>query len=65
MDLSRTRRPGKWWVRAMAAVALIRFAVLMSLAGVFAWLFYIRGGWLWAIPALVFALLAAATLRRS
>jgi hypothetical protein len=73
----------------MGAAKLIRFAVLISFAGLFAWLFYVRywsfrdciaaaksscvtpagdnligGGAFWIVPAIVFALLAALTLRK-
>lgn len=73
----------------MGAAKLIRFAVLISFAGLFAWLFYIRywsyrdcieaaksscvtpsgdnligGGVFWIVPAIIFTLFAARTLRR-
>lgn len=53
----------KWWMRAMALAKLIRFALLVSFAGAFAWLFYVRGGWLWVASAAAFAILALFTLR--
>jgi hypothetical protein len=48
----------------MSAAKLIRFAVLVSLAGAFAWVFYLRGGWLWLLPAAAFAAFALFSLRR-
>lgn len=48
----------------MSAAKLIRFAVLISLAGAFAWVFYLRGGWIWLLPAAVFAVFALGTLRK-
>jgi hypothetical protein len=53
----------KWWMRAMGVAKLIRFAFLLSFAGAFAWLAYVRGGWLWAASAAIFAVLALFTLR--
>lgn len=54
----------KWWVMVMGTAKLIRFAVLISLAGAFAWVFYLRGGWIWFLPAAAFAVFALFTLRR-
>lgn len=70
----------------MGAAKWIRFAVLMSFAGLFLWLFYARywkrqgcigagceaaggndligTGAAWIVPALLFLLLALATLKR-
>lgn len=71
----------------MGAAKWIRFAVLMSFAALFLWLFYVRylsrsdciaascgaageqnfisAGAFWIVSALLFALLALATLKRS
>ncbi|MBX3548004.1 MAG: hypothetical protein KF748_02515 [Xanthobacteraceae bacterium] len=56
--------PQKWWVRAMGAAKWIRFAVLLSFAGLFGWLAYIRGEVIWLLPLGVFILFALLTLRR-
>jgi hypothetical protein len=48
----------------MGAAKLIRFAVLLSFAGLFAWLAFVRGELLWLPPALIFAAFSILTLRR-
>jgi hypothetical protein len=48
----------------MGAAKLIRFAVLFSFAGLFAWLCYARGELLWLAPSLIFAVFSILVLRR-
>lgn len=48
----------------MGAAKLIRFAVLISFAGLFGWLSYVRGELLWLMPSLIFAAFAILVLRR-
>jgi hypothetical protein len=48
----------------MGAAKLIRFAVLISFAGLFVWLSYVRGELLWLMPSLIFAAFSVFVLRR-
>jgi hypothetical protein len=48
----------------MGAAKWIRFAVLLSFAGLFGWLTYIRGEAIWLLPCLIFAGFAAFALRK-
>ncbi|MCW5676021.1 MAG: hypothetical protein KIT15_15705 [Xanthobacteraceae bacterium] len=48
----------------MGAAKWIRFAVLLSFAGLFGWLAYVRGEVIWLLPLGVFILFALLTLRR-
>lgn len=46
----------------MGAAKWIRFAVLVSFAGLFGWLAYARGAWFWLLPGAVFLFFALALL---
>jgi uncharacterized BrkB/YihY/UPF0761 family membrane protein len=48
----------------MSTAKWIRFAVLLCFAGLFVWLFYVRGEWLWLLPGAVFAAFAALLVRK-
>jgi hypothetical protein len=48
----------------MGAAKWIRFAVLLSFAGLFGWLAYVRGEVIWLLPFAVFIVFSTLTLRR-
>lgn len=55
----------KWWVQIMGAAKWIRFAVLVSFAGLFVWLAYVRGQLFWLLPGAVFLFFALVLLFRA
>lgn len=48
----------------MDAAKWIRFTVLLSFAGVFGWLAYVRGEVIWLLPGAIFIVLSLYTLRK-
>lgn len=48
----------------MGAAKWIRFAVLLSFAGLFGWLAYVRAEAIWLLPLAIFVVFSLLTLRR-
>lgn len=48
----------------MGAAKWIRFAVLLSFAGLFGWLCFARGEVIWLLPGAIFTIFGLLTLRK-